>query len=81
MTAFLKQVANHYHTDGNISRLCFVFPNKRSAVFFRKHLSDLVRESGQAVAAPRTITINQFFYTLTGSVLTDRLQLLSELHK
>ncbi len=79
MTPFLKQVADHYYTDGNLGRLCFVFPNKRSGLFFKKYLAGTVAEAGGTQFAPKVITINEFFYALTGSVLTDRLQLLYEL--
>ena len=81
MTAFLKQVADHYYTDGNIGRLCFVFPNKRSGLFFKKYLAEAIAEAGGTQLAPQIITINEFFYSLTGSILTDRLQLLHELWK
>lgn len=81
MTPFLKQVALHYFTDGNPGRLCFVFPNKRAALFFKKYLKETARDNGVTLMVPRTVTINEFFYTLTGSVATDRLRLLSELHR
>ena len=39
MTPFLKQVATHYMAEGsNVSRLCFIFPNRRSLAFFKKYL-------------------------------------------
>ena len=79
MTPFLKQVAQHYFTDGNPGRLCFVFPNKRAALVFKKYLAEATRGAGLTILAPKTVTINEFFYSLTGSVLTDRLQLLHEL--
>ena len=80
MTPFLKQVAQHYYTDGNPGRLCFVFPNKRAALFFKKYLKESARESGVTLMAPRTVTINEFFYSLTGSVLSDRIELLVTLY-
>ena len=48
MVPFLKQVAAHYYSGGDIGNTCFLFPNRRSLVFFKKYLGDLVRK---AVAA------------------------------
>ena len=43
---FLFQVASHYYEAGAIENSCFIFPNRRSMVFFRKYLGDLVQEKG-----------------------------------
>lgn len=81
MTPFLKQVAAHYYATG-LQDTCFVFPNRRSGVFFRKYLGDLVRESGSAgpLHAPMSLTINDFFYQVYGGEVTDRIRLLLELY-
>ena len=42
MIPFLKQVADHYYKSGGISERCFVFPNRRSLVFFQKYLVEAV---------------------------------------
>ena len=82
MIPFLKQVAAHYLAT-DIEGTCFVFPNRRSAVFFRKYLGDLLRESGadRPMHAPQSLTINDFFYKVQGGEVTDRIRLLLELYE
>lgn len=80
MKPFLKQVAEHYFATGDISRFCFVFPNRRSQLFFQKWLADLVRESGEPVLAPGMLTVNDFFYKISGSRPVDRINLLLTLY-
>ena len=82
MIPFLKQVAAHYLETG-LEGTCFVFPNRRSAVFFRKYLGDLLREGGadRPMRAPQSLTINDFFYKVYGGEVTDRIRLLLELYE
>ena len=82
MIPFLKQVAAHYLETG-LEGTCFVFPNRRSAVFFRKYLGDLLREGGadRPMRAPQSLTINDFFYQVQGGEVTDRIRLLLELYE
>lgn len=61
MTPFLKQVADHYMAPGGISKTCFIFPNRRSQVFFTKYLGEAVMEGGTPIVAPKMLTINDFF--------------------
>ncbi len=89
MEPFLKQVADHYFGLGEIGRRCFIFPNRRSMVFFRKYLSEaLCRKANAAgdgsvtpIIAPECYTINDFFYTASGFAVTDRVTLLLELYR
>ncbi len=82
MIPFLKQVAAHY-LAADMEGTCFVFPNRRSAVFFRKYLGDLLREGGadRPMRAPQSLTINDFFYKVYGGEVTDRIRLLLELYE
>lgn len=80
MTPFLKQVAVHYFGAGGLDTRCFVFPNRRSLLFFRKYLSESVAEAGQPMMAPEMCTINDLFYRLSGFVPADRVTLLIELY-
>ena len=81
MTPFLKQVAAHYYKGGDIEQTCFLFPNRRSLVFFKKYLGDLVRENGGVpLMVPPLYTINDFFYRLNHADVTDKLRLLLELY-
>lgn len=82
MEPFLRQVAFHYMSrEGSISRSCFIFPNRRSKVFFMKYLGEAVKQSGTPVVAPGTITINDFFVRVSGSRSADRVDLLLKLHE
>ena len=83
MKPFLKQVADHYYNIGSISDRCFVFPNRRSMVFFRKYLSDAVAADRSAVpfVAPKMMTINDFFAQTSGLKTADRITLLLELYE
>lgn len=82
MEPFLRQVARHYLSGQDIKETCFVFPNRRSMVFFRKYLGDLVRDSGTGVPlpVPAMYTINDFFCRLYGGKVSDRLRLLTTLY-
>lgn len=84
MNPFLKQVAEHYHKSGEISSHCFIFPNRRSMVFFRKYLSEAVAGSGPdavPLVAPKMMTINDFFIDAAGVVQADRITLLLMLYE
>lgn len=87
MTPFLKQVADHYYNKGDISRRCFIFPNRRSMAFFRKYLGEAVVSHAQCggddvspVMAPQMLTVNDFFFKVVGLTQADRVALLLELY-
>ena len=82
MTPFLLQVAAHYFQAPDIQQHCFVFPNRRSIVFFRKYLGERVKEQGGGVPlpVPPMYTIKDFFYAVYKVNVTDRLRLLLELY-
>jgi CRISPR/Cas system-associated exonuclease Cas4 (RecB family) len=75
MTPFLQQAAKifyeHYGID--IHRLTFVFPNKRSGLFFRKYLSQLTPKSA---LLPEIMTINILFQKLNPKHQADPVKLL-----
>ena len=79
MKPFLKQVADHYYRSGEVSRKCFVFPNRRSMVFFNKHLCEAVK-GNTPIIAPQMLTINDLFYQVAGLYASDRVRLLLELY-
>lgn len=68
---------------GNLSKCCFVFPNRRSMVFFRKHLSDAMASSAleSPVFAPEMLTVSDFFSNASDAKTTDRVTLLIELYE
>ena len=81
MEPFLMQVARHYFKGPEIQDTCFVFPNRRSMVFFRKYLADLVKKAGsRPLRMPPMYTINDFFCHLYGAQVADRLRLLTRLY-
>lgn len=81
MIPFLKQVARHYHSLGDIGRRCFIFPNRRSQVFFMKYLGESVKEAGVPVQAPEMMSIDDFFYKASGAGKPDRVDLLLTLYE
>ncbi len=80
MEPFLRQVVRHYHRAEDVSRLCFIFPNRRSQVFFTKYLGESVMESGKPIVAPKMLTINDFFLRISGSRQADRVSMLLDLY-
>ena len=71
MEPFLKQTARHYYNK-RLDNICFIFPNRRSSVFFRKYLSEVLTESAgngvvSPIAVPDMFTVNDFFSKLYGS--------------
>jgi hypothetical protein len=81
MKPFLQQVAAHYLAAQNIEGRCFIFPNRRSLVFFKKYLGDLLRTSGKGpMMVPPLYTINDFFGKVADAHASDRLRLLLELY-
>lgn len=77
---FLRQVAEVYlEKHGHEMRdLLFVFPNRRSSVFFQRYLGE---QAGKPVFTPDVTTINSLFGELSGLAAGDRLELLYELYK
>lgn len=81
MKQFLSQVAEHFFAEGDISRKCFIFPNRRSLAFFKKYLSQTIAGGSDVpVVAPAMLTMNDFFYRVAGGSPTGRVRLLLELY-
>ena len=80
MTPFLRQVAGHYFSEGRLGGSCFVFPNRRALVFFKKYLVEFVKQSGRPLLEPELYTMNDFFYRITGSSPSGQVALLLELY-
>lgn len=80
MTPFLDQVARHYYAQGEVEQVCFIVPNRRAAVFFRKYLGECVAREKRPMLAPAVFTMNDFFYEASGARQTDQVHLLLELY-
>jgi ATP-dependent nuclease, subunit B len=72
---FLKQIAELFYCKygANIHRLAFIFPNRRSGLFFRKYLSEIAHKP---VFSPSILTINDLFNKLNPKQPADRIKLL-----
>ena len=76
---FLRSVAEQFYslTGGDLRGYCFVFPNRRSSLFFRRYLGETVR---QPVFSPAITNINDLFAGLSGLHSLDRITLLHRLY-
>ncbi len=76
MTPFLKQVAAHYFTQSTTSgkTFCYIFPNRRAMLFFKKFYSEEVRREEKTVFTPMMFTINDFFYKANHCSPTPRIE-------
>lgn len=75
MTPFLAQVADLLYSkygDG-VSKFCFVFPNRRSSLFFQRYLG---QAAGKPIYSPTLTTINDLFTSLSGFRLVDKIEAL-----
>lgn len=74
LEALATYVVKHLRTDP--SETCFVFPNRRSGLFFKRFL---VQHSTQTAWAPRILTINELMVELGGLDIADPLDIIFEL--
>ena len=75
MTPFLKQIAELFyeHYGANVQRIAFVFPNRRSGLFFRKYLSET---ASKPIFSPTILTINELFCKLNPKQTVDPVKLI-----
>ena len=82
MTPFLKQVADHYYGTASLEDRCFIFPNRRSLVFFKKYITEaLVAAAGKPMIMPKLMTVNEFFQNVSPVSVADRVTLLVTLYE
>ena len=79
MKPFLYQVASLFYSEygAEVSRLAFVFPNRRTGLFFQKYLSEV---SEKPLFSPMILTINDLFVQLSGKQAADRISMLFKLY-
>ena len=75
MKPFLYQVASLFYEkwEAEVSRLAFVFPNRRTGLFFQKYLSEV---ADTPLFSPTIPTINDLFIQLSGKQSADRISML-----
>jgi ATP-dependent helicase/nuclease subunit B len=80
MQYFLSSVAEHIlkNYPDNTNEICVVTPNRRSGLFFRKHLSKLTTGP---IWAPEIISFEDFLSRLTGLNICDHITLVIEFYK
>ncbi len=78
--SFLYRIAERYWQEKGegISQVCFVFPNRRAGLFFRKHIAAI---AGKPIFAPQILTINQLFEELSPLRQADNIDLLFRLYE
>jgi len=76
---FLHQIAKVFYDrhGAGVHRLAFVFPNRRSGLFFRKYLSEIATKP---IFSPAILTINDLFCKLNPKPQADRIKLLFMLY-
>ncbi|NPA36863.1 MAG: DUF2800 domain-containing protein [Chlorobi bacterium] len=74
---FLSSIAGFYTSKTDFSSYCFVFPGRRTGLFFSKYLSSYI---SKPVWAPKVITINELFEEYTDYSTADNISLLFILH-
>ena len=75
---FLKQVASLFAKEDDLKGYTFIFPNRRSSLFFRMYLG---QEHGKPMFAPRIKTISDVFSDLSDKVVPSHITLMMKLWK
>ncbi|HEY9489399.1 MAG TPA: hypothetical protein VIQ51_13735, partial [Chryseosolibacter sp.] len=79
MKTFLEEVAEKIYKDNpKLEDVTIVFPNRRAALYFRKHLSGLL---SKPAFAPRIVTIEDFFMEFSNLQVPEKLILISILFR
>lgn len=80
MTPFLYQIASIFYKEygAEVSKLAFVFPNRRTGLFFQKYLSEV---ADKPLFSPTILTINDLFVQLSGKQTADRINMLFMLYE
>lgn len=80
MNIFLQQLAKYYYNKygSSIKDFCFVFPGRRSGLFFTQYLNLLISEP---IWAPDVISYNNFISLFSSTPTADKLTLTFELYQ
>lgn len=76
---FLEKIAlDFYNREGaGVRELCFVFPNRRSGLFFRKYIAQFI---DKPLFSPAIVTLKDMVLSLSNKREADRLELLFDLY-
>ncbi len=79
MKPFLYQIAGLFYKEygADVSRLAFIFPNRRAGLFFQKYLSEVAEKP---LFSPTILTINDLFIQLSGKQTADHISMLFVLY-
>ena len=77
---FLEQIAHAYYREAGttLDEYCFVFPNRRSSLFFCKYLGEA---AGKPIFSPKLLTINDLMTDLSGLRPVDKIGALYTLYQ
>lgn len=79
MKPFLAELAHIIQGKyRSFERLTIVFPNRRAILYFRKHLSSLLN---RPTFAPKLLTIEDYFGSLSNLKVPDKLELIHRLYE
>lgn len=83
MKPFLYSIAETYLANEaeEVMDYCFVFPNKRSAVFFHHAFAIASRRLGKEIPHPATITISDFIESFVKGVRGERMEMIFILYQ
>lgn len=82
-TPFMRQVVEQYTTPGelpNLAEYCFVFPNRRSATFFKRYLTERLDEIDVPAFMPTFTTISDMIGRYSHGAEAGRNELLFALY-
>src|SRR5688572_15913594 len=79
MKSFLQELAEEVVREHGrkLDALTIVFPNRRAALYFRKHLGSLL---DKPAFSPSLVTIEDFIHQFSAWKVPDKLQLIHQLH-
>ncbi|MFZ2906510.1 MAG: PD-(D/E)XK nuclease family protein [Cyclobacteriaceae bacterium] len=78
MESFLRELAKQLNSENPAwDSMTLVFPNRRAALYFRKHLSEIITKPH---FAPALLTIEDFISEMTTARVPDKLELIHRLH-
>ena len=80
MLPFLQNIAKTYYEKHGteISNFTFVFPNRRSGLFFQKYIGEII---DKPIFSPKIVTINDLFQSQTNYQTADKLDLLFRIYE